>query len=127
MASVTQEMAEEIVRIAQTRIVEVDRVRFTCGVSTLQMVRNTLGYTWLLNDNVLYNTAEEAAEAFHMNILADRGLRYDDKCHYYIRFGPTDTVVWCGHKSVLANCSSITFTKATERIVHLLKDPPVLI
>ena len=41
--SATQEMATEIARISQTRIVEVKRVSFACGPVTLKMVKTTLG------------------------------------------------------------------------------------
>ena len=52
--SATQEMAAEIARIAQTQVVEADRVSFACGPVTLKMVKTTLGPGWVLNDNVLF-------------------------------------------------------------------------
>ena len=46
--SLVQEMAAEIARIAQTRVVHVENVRFTCLSTSLQLVKTTCGLAWLL-------------------------------------------------------------------------------
>ena len=83
--SLTQEMASEIARIAQTRVVEVDRVRFRCEANTLQMVKTTHGLGYLLNDRVLFSIDRcmEAARAFCLN-----NYTISSK----IKFGTTDVV-----------------------------------
>ena len=94
--SVTQEMAYEIARVAQTRVVEVDRVSFACGPVTLKMAKTTLGLGWLLNDKVLFSALDhhQAARAFYLNIKANA---QPESKHFNERFGGTDTIVWSVH------------------------------
>ena len=55
--SATQEMATEIARIAQTRVVQVEGVQLTCyqveGRPTLKKVKSTLGDGWCF-DNLFF-------------------------------------------------------------------------
>jgi hypothetical protein len=53
--SLVQEMAAEIARIAQTRVVHVENVRFTCLSTSLQLVKTTCGLAWLLNDRFMFD------------------------------------------------------------------------
>ena len=59
--SATQEMAAEIARIAQTRVVQVEGVQLTCyqveGRPTLKRVKSTLGDGWCF-DNLFFPTNE---------------------------------------------------------------------
>ena len=59
--SATQEMATEIARIAQTRVVQVEGVQLTCyqveGRPTLKKVKSTLGDGWCF-DNLFFPTKD---------------------------------------------------------------------
>ena len=120
--SATQEMASEIARIAQTRVVEVDRVRFSCGPVTLKMVKTTLGAGWLLNDKVVFSSNEyhQASNAFYWNIKANA----DPESNYFnVRFGGTNTIVWSVHC-----CKAGSDLKEPRYdLAHLLRTPPILI
>ena len=68
-------MASIIACIAQTRVVEEHRVRFMCMTMygdnpTLQMVKTTTGYGYVLNGRVLFSMdqVKEAARAFFLTI-----------------------------------------------------------
>ena len=122
--SVVEEMATEIARLAQKRVVEVDRVRFTCGPVTLKMVKATTGLGWLLNDRVLYDLnqcgASQVASAFYYNIKVSAQA---ENYHFCVRFGDTETVVWRVHYS---NVASEMKTPLNE-LTAILKNPPTLI
>ena len=113
--SLTQEMASEIARIAQTRVVEVDRVRFHCGEHTLQMVKTTHGVGYLLNDRVLFSMDQctEAARAFFLNVF-----RYD-MTDAKIKFGTTDVSV--------ANIKGVSEEQFALRFAKMLRNPPLLV
>ena len=120
--SATQEMASEIARIAQTRIVEVERVSFACGPVTLKMVKTTLGAGWLLNDKVLFSSEDyrKAAAAFYFNIKATAPA---ESYRFNVRFGGTDTIVWSAHYND-------TLPEMEEPLFDLgclLKTPPILV
>jgi len=120
--SATQEMASEIARIAQTRIVEVERVSFACGPVTLKMVKTTLGEGWLLNDKVLFSSEDyrKAAAAFYFSIKATAPA---ESYYFNVRFGGTDAIVWSVHQH---NSES----EMKEPLFHLgclLKTPPILV
>ena len=120
--SATQEMASEIARIAQTRVVEVERVSFACGPVTLKMAKTTLGHGWLLNDKVLFSSDNyhQAATAFYSNIKKNA----EPESNYFnVRFGGTDTIVWTVHK----NCGRSEQEGPLYEMAFLLKTPPILI
>ena len=120
--SAAQEMASEIARIAQTRVVEVGRVSFACGPVTLKMVKSTLGLGWLLNDKVLFSSDEsyKAANAFYFNIKTNA---QPESSHFNVRFGGTDTIVWRVHHM---NVQS-EMEEPLVDLASLLKAPPTLI
>ena len=122
--SVTQEMACEIARIAQTRVVEVERVSFACGPVTLKMVKTTLGLGWLLNDKVLFSSeiddCHQVAKAFYFNIKTSA----DPESNYFkVRFGGTDTIVW----SVERHKAGSNLRESLSDLAYLLKTPPIII
>ena len=122
--SAAQEMASEIARISQTRVVEVERVSFACGPVTLKMVKTTLGPGWLLNDKVLFSSdlgdPHKAAKAFYLNIKANA---QPESNHFNVRFGGTDHIVWSVHKF-----NSLTeMDEPLAELSFLLKTPPILI
>ena len=118
--SLTQEMASEIARIAQTRVVEVDRVRFHCGEHTLQMVKTTHGVGYLLNDRVLFSMDQctEAARAFFLNV---------SHCFYVtdakIKFGTTDVSV----ANISAPRDEEKWERDLQRFAKMLRNPPLLV
>lgn len=120
--SATQEMASEIARIAQTRVVEVERVSFACGPVTLKMVKTTLGAGWLLNDNVLFSSDDyhKAANAFYFNIKTNA---QPESYHFNVRFGGTDTIVWRVHYNKVQS----EMEEPLIDLASLLKTPPTLI
>ena len=120
--SVTQEMASEIARVAQTRVVEVDRVSFACGPVTLKMVKTTLGLGWLLNNKVLFSSdqADQAANAFYLNIKKNA---QPESSHFNVRFGGTDTIMWSVHYLHTAS----EMKQPLVALTSLLKTPPILI
>ena len=120
--SATQEMASEIARIAQTRVVEVERVSFACAPVTLKMVKTTLGLGWLLNDKVLFSSDDycKAAKAFYFNIKTNA---VPESYHFNVRFGGTDTIVWRVHYN---NVQS-EMEEPLVDLASLLKAPPTLI
>ena len=120
--SATQEMASEIARIAQTRVVEVGRVSFACGPVTLKMVKTTLGLGWLLNDKVLFSSDDnyKAANAFYFNIKTNA---QPESYHFNVRFGGTDTIVWRVHYNNVRS----EMEEPLIDLASLLKTPPTLI
>lgn len=116
--SATQEMASEIARIAQKRVVEVEQVSFACGPVTLKMVKTTLGPGWLLSDKVLFTSDEHAVKAFILNIKTNAEAEND---HFNVRFGGTDTIVWS-----IRRFKEASAMHASE-LAELLRNPPVLI
>ena len=120
--SAAQEMASEIARIAQTRVVEVERVSFACGPVTVKMVKTTLGLGWLLNDNVLFSLDDnyKAASAFYFNIKTNA---QPESHHFNVRFGGTDTIVWSVHYNNVLSEMEVPLVD----LAHLLKTPPTLI
>ena len=122
--SATQEMAFEIARIAQTRVVEVERVSFACGPVTLKMVKTTLGAGWLLNDKVLFSSDvhgnAQAAKAFYFNIKTNA---QPESYHFNVRFGGTDTIVWRVHYNNVGS----EMEEPLVELAFLLKTPPILI
>ena len=121
--SATQEMASEIARIAQTRVLEVERVSFACGPVTLKMVKTTLGLGWLLNDEVLFSSLDyhQAAKAFYLNIKANA---QPESYHFNVRFGGTETIVWSVPRGWDAGSE---MEKPLRELALLLKNPPILI
>ena len=123
--SATQEMASEIARISQTRVVEVERVSFACGPVTLKMVKTTLGPGWLLNDKVLFSSVDlgdlhKAAKAFYLNIKTNAK---PESNHFNVRFGGTDHIVWSVH-----HFNALTeMDEPLTELFCLLKTPPILI
>ena len=120
--SAAQEMASEIARIAQTRVVEVECVSFACGPVTLKMAKTTLGLGWLLNGKILFssNDYHQAAKAFYLNIKANA---QPESNHFNVRFGGTDHIVWSVHKF-----NSLTeMDEPLAELSFLLKTPPILI
>ena len=120
--SLTEEMASEIARVAQKRVVEVERVSFACGEVTLKMVKTTLGIGWLLNKNVLFSSDDHplVAAAFYSNIKA---TAKPEAYHFNVRFGGTDTIVWRVH----FNNVESEMRKPLVELAKLLKQPPVLV
>ena len=120
--SVTQEMACEIARIAQTRVVEVERVSFACGPVTLKMVKTTLGLGWLLNDKVLFSSDDchQVAKAFYFNIKTSAD---PESNNFKVRFGGTDTIVW----SVERHKAGSNLRESLSDLAYLLKTPPIII
>ena len=117
-------MASEIARIAQTRVVEMERVSFACGPVTLKMVKTTLGLGCLLNDKVLFssdvNGNDQAAKAFYFTIKTNA---LPESSHFNVRFGGTDTIVW----SVHYNKVDSEMEEPLVGLAFLLKTPPILI
>ena len=127
--SATQEMASEIARISQTRVVEVERVSFACGPVTLKMVKTTLGPGWLLNDKVLFSSVDlddlhKAAKAFYFNIKTNAQPESD---HFNVRFGGTDTIVWSVHRFIAGSAAVSEMEEPLSELCFLLKTPPILI
>ena len=120
--SVTQEMACEIARIAQTRVVEVERVSFACGPVTLKIAKTTPGIEWLLNDKVLLSSDDchQVAKAFHFNIKTSADPESD---YFKVRFSGTDTIVWSVHRHKAGS----DLGEALYDLAFLLKTPPILI
>ena len=120
--SAVQEMASEIARIAQTRVVEVERVSFACGPVTLKMVKTTLGLGWLLNDHVLFSSDDyhQAAKAFYLNIKENAQPESSD---FNVRFGGTETVVWSVHRG----WGLSKMEEPLHELASLLRNPPILI
>ena len=120
--SATQEMAAEIARIAQTRVVEVERVSFACGPVTLKMAKTTLGLGWLLNGKILFssNDYHQAAKAFYLNIKTNA---QPESNHFNVRFGGTDMIVWRVYKAKNDN----EMKEPLLELFFLLKTPPFLI
>ena len=125
--SATQEMAAEIARIAQTRVVEMERVSFACGPVSLKMCKTTLGLGWLLNDKVLFSATtfsdhhHKAARAFYFNIKAT--AEAEDSGHFNVRFGGTSTIVWSAHQGMTAS----EMEEPLHELAFLLKTPPLLV
>lgn len=120
--SACEEMAVEIARLAQNRVVEVDRVSFKCGSVTLKMVKTTTGLGWVINDTVLFPITEYAqvANTFYYNLkVHDEHEAYQ----FNVRFGDTDTVVWRVHRCL----SPSEVKKPLAELVDLLKSPPSLV
>ena len=95
--SLTQEMAREIARIAQTRVVEAQASRWTACASIVEPTRckwsrpRTEWATCLLNDRVLFSMdrcTEARARAFFLN-----ASRYFYVTDAKINFGTTDVIV----------------------------------
>ena len=120
--SAAQEMASEIARIAQTRVVEVECVSFACGPVTLKMAKTTLGLGWLLNGKILFssNDYHQAAKAFYLNIKANA---QPESHHFNVRFGGTETIVWSVHCNKVAS----EMEEPLCELASLLKSPPILI
>eukprot|EP00966_Prymnesium_polylepis_P023288 535914-Prymnesium_polylepis.1 len=118
MASVTQEMAAEIARIAQSRVVEVDRVSFACGPVTLKMTKTTLGLGWLLNDKVLFSFEEytQVAKYFWLKTNAQPESNY-----FNVRFGGTVTIVWSAYYT------GVDLDERCCELASLLKKPPIIV
>ena len=121
--SVIEEMACEIARIAQTRVVEVDRVSFACGPVTLKMVKTTTGLGWLLDDHVMFcfDQHDVVARALLYNIMSNAPR--DEFNYWNLRFVMTGTIVWRCHFSENENCAYV----AKSQLAALLKRPPLLI
>ena len=119
--SLVQEMATEIARIAQVRVVEIKPVRFSCMNSTsLQLVKTTCGLGWLLNDHLMFDTdsLEAAARAFYVNA---REHYPDDEL--VIRFGGTASVTVMTISKYW--CDDTDSGQGILRFWALLKNPPV--
>ena len=124
--SATQEMAAEIARIAQTQVVEADRVSFACGPVTLKMVKTTLGPGWVLNDNVLFSSEDshKVASAFYFNITANAPA----ESHYFnVRFGGTGTIVWRVRDPKYAGTPTSEIEAHLLALASLLESPPLLV
>ena len=119
--SACEEMATEIARLAQHRVVEVDRVSFQCGPVTLKMVKTTAGVGWLLDGQVLFYSNQIGsplvASAF-FNTITARAEPEDH--HYCIRFGETDIVVWRVHKNE-------EMKRPLAELASIIKTPPTLV
>ena len=114
--SATEEMATEIARLAQTRIVEVG-IQFECAPVTLKMVKTTLGVGWLLNSKLLFSDVNKAAKAFCDNIRIS-ATRDDNDYNYSISLG--GIIVFRYHPADKESNRLVT-------IAALLKDPPLVV
>jgi hypothetical protein len=132
--SVTQEMATEIVRIAQTRVVQVEGVQLTCyqveGRPTLKKVKSTLGDGWCF-DNLFFPT-KVWFDFLHVARVFVAHLRslelYEAEGQYYeICFGEwtgiSEKVVWRMHR----NAPKKDEEEMTSRLAKLLQQPPIIV
>ena len=141
--SLTKEMAREIARIAQTRIVDDEHVLFKWGPLNLQKVKTTLGFGWILYRSdeepcqvpsvLLFNTdgswADDhmMAHTFYINIKAILAKDYEAWAvpghHINVTFGSTDTVVWRVHCNNLDKEMKVPL----QQLVKVLNNPPILV
>ena len=109
-------MASEIARIAQRRVVEVDRVSFECGNITLKMVKTTTGGGWLLNDDIIFTSIDQAIKAFYDNIQVF-GTKDNDNYYNIFMSGTLIYRFWI-------HAGEKPFSKA---IADILKNPPTVV
>ena len=136
--SVTQEMAAEIARIAQMRVVQVEGVHFTCyqvGVhphyTALKKVKSTLGDGWCIDD--LFFPTNSWFDFLHVARIFVTHLRSNEidelHHHYEVRFGvysniePYPKVVWRMYR----HCSKKDEEEMTNRLAQLLQQPPIIV
>ena len=135
--SATQEMAAEIVRIAQTRVVQVEGVEFRCyRIGTypqffnVKKVKSTLGDGWCI-DNLFFPT-NSWFDFLHVARIFVAHLRahdIEDAEYYEIYFGihrntePYPKVVWRMHR----HCSKKDEEEMTNRLAQLLQQPPIIV
>ena len=130
--SAAQEVAREIARIAQTRVVDLESASFSCGSVTLKMVKTTQGHGWLVNDKLLFPVLEyafielDAAHAFFFTIKSDAvaNAQAEKEGHRYnVRFCKTDITVW----SIATRTSHQEEETSLSRLANLLKNLPIVV
>ena len=137
--SATQEMATEIARIAQTRVVQVEGVQLTCyqveGRPTLKKVKSTLGDGWCF-ENLFFPTNDwfdflHVARVFVAHLRSFEIHHEVEGQYYEIRFGEwtgSNTelypkVVWRMHR----NAPKKDEEEMTSRLAQLLQKPPIIV
>ena len=125
MSSVTQEMGNIIATLAQTRTAQVGNIKIGFRnvkgenkITTLKLVKTTIGHGWVLNDKIMFTEIEQAAKAFFHN------MQYFGGTFIYLCMilpnGDTEII----EKFIL---DSYCIETTIERIEELLKNPPIVV